>query len=27
MAEELHIPYDAITKRGKGSEIIKTYEP
>jgi glycerol-3-phosphate dehydrogenase len=23
MAEELHIPYDAITKRGKGSEIIK----
>ena len=24
MAEELHIPYDAITKRGKGSEIIKT---
>ena len=23
MAEELHIPYEAITKRGKGSEIIK----
>jgi len=26
MAEELHIPYAAITKRGKGSEIIKTYD-
>jgi glycerol-3-phosphate dehydrogenase len=23
MAEELHIPYDAVTKRGKGSELIK----
>jgi glycerol-3-phosphate dehydrogenase len=23
MAEELHIPYDAITKRGKGTELIK----
>jgi glycerol-3-phosphate dehydrogenase len=23
MAEELHIPYEAITKRGKGSELIK----
>jgi glycerol-3-phosphate dehydrogenase len=27
MAEELHIPYEAITKRGKGSELVKAYEP
>jgi glycerol-3-phosphate dehydrogenase len=27
MAEELHIPYEAITKRGKGSELVKPYEP
>ena len=26
MAEELHIPYAGITKRGKGSELIKAYE-
>jgi glycerol-3-phosphate dehydrogenase len=26
MAEELHIPYEAITKRGKGSELVKPYE-
>jgi hypothetical protein len=23
MAEELHIPYEAISKRGKGTELIK----
>jgi hypothetical protein len=25
MAEELGIPYDAVTKRGKGSEMVKSY--
>jgi hypothetical protein len=23
MAEELHLPYEAISKRGKGTELIK----
>jgi glycerol-3-phosphate dehydrogenase len=27
MAQELHIPYEGITKRGKGSELVKAYEP
>jgi glycerol-3-phosphate dehydrogenase len=26
LSEELQIPYEAVTKRGKGSEVIKTYE-
>jgi glycerol-3-phosphate dehydrogenase len=25
MAEELHLPYEAISKRGKGTELIKSY--
>jgi glycerol-3-phosphate dehydrogenase len=27
LSQELQIPYEAVTKRGKGSELIKTYEP
>jgi glycerol-3-phosphate dehydrogenase len=26
LSEELQIPYEAVTKRGKGSELIKKYE-